>query len=209
MKLSIGETATVLGKSERQVRYMIQKDRLQAVKEGGRLRIESGDLPLSKSQLAALAKRLATARSAIDKGLEPIAKAADGEAPKRQYSVTDLIVFQAGAALHGEMIEQMGGEAAPCRQLAAALALVTRGCHSFQPGDKAKRFSAARDLLSSAVAALHLQPGDGGEERRGFAERIEQELIPKVAQLVARQEKRSRRSRFEPFGALSSRLGPR
>ena len=35
--------------------------------------------------------------------------------------------------------------------------------------------------------------------------RIEQELIPKLAQLVARQEKRSRRSRFEPFGSLAAR----
>ncbi len=42
MKLSLAETATVLGKSQRQVRYMIQNGKLEAAKRGGRWQIESG-----------------------------------------------------------------------------------------------------------------------------------------------------------------------
>ena len=78
---------------------------------------------------------------------------------------------------------------------------MARGCHSFHPADKANRFTAARDLLAEITADLLLFIGKDEDKRRGFAERIEQELIPKVAGLIARQEKRNRRSRFERFGS--------
>jgi excisionase family DNA binding protein len=47
--LSLAEAATVLGKSERQVRYMINNGRLKAVKIGGSWVVESSDLPLDCS----------------------------------------------------------------------------------------------------------------------------------------------------------------
>ena len=141
------------------------------------------------------------------KGLEPAAKASDQDGKNRQYSVTDLIAFQAGAALHRELVSELGVDDPVCSQLAAALGLLTRGCHCFHPADKAQRFTEARDLLADTTADLLLRVGDGEETRRGFAERIEQELIPKVGGLVARQDKRTRRSRFERFGGATPRGG--
>ena len=46
MRLSVTETATVLGKSPRQVRYMIQLGQLKAERQGKAWRIDGESLPL-------------------------------------------------------------------------------------------------------------------------------------------------------------------
>ena len=58
MELSLSEVATVLGKSERQVRYLIKTERLKASKQGGRWSIHSEDLPLTAEQREILSKRV-------------------------------------------------------------------------------------------------------------------------------------------------------
>ncbi len=214
MKLSIAETATVLGKSERQVRYLIRTGRLAAKKQKGRWKIESADLPLSDAERQALVERSQTARDAFEKGLEPLVKAArpaeekaksDADAAKRAYSVVDLFAFQAGEAIYRDLTSEISAEEPAARQLFEALALLTRGCHCYHPKEKASRFSEARELAATAVAGLLLQGGEKAEGRRAFAQRIEQELIPKVAGLVASYEKRSRHGRFDRFGSAVSR----
>lgn len=204
MKLSLAEAATVLGKSRRQLRYLIQTERLPATKAGGRWQIDSSDLPLTAAQRKALATRLKAARQAIDQGLLPAAKAAVEE-PRRQYSVTDLGAFQSGEEIYREAVRQLGRDDPGSIQLAQALVLVSRGCHTFQPADKASRFLEARDAAATAVAELLLADDDRGDRRRQLADRIEQELIPKIAGLVAVHEKRSRRSRFERFAAVGAK----
>ena len=47
MKLTLEQAAARLGKSERQIRYLVQNSRLAAEKVGGRWLIESDDLALS------------------------------------------------------------------------------------------------------------------------------------------------------------------
>lgn len=205
MKISLGETATVLGRSERQVRYLIKTGKLRAAKEGGQWRVATADLPLTEEKRHALADRMEVARDAFEKGLEPVAKVAGREEGRRQYSVTDLVAFQAGQAIFRELREDLGEEHAACRQLAAALTLVVRGCHNYQPADKANRFLEARELAAAAVAELLLR---GEARHRTLAERIEQELIPKISGLVASSERRSRSSRFDRFGGAGSRTGP-
>ncbi len=212
MKLSIAETATLLGKSERQVRYLIKTRRLEAAKEGSRWRIDSADLPLSDAQRQALAERSQVARQAFEKGLEPVAKAAlpspsggaGSEETKRSYSVTDLFAFQAGEVIYREVTGELGRDEPAARQLFETLSLLSRGCHSYHPRDKASRFNEARELAATAVAELLLHDGGEAEARRAWAQRIEQELIPKLAGLVASHEKRSRKSRFDRFGSAVS-----
>jgi excisionase family DNA binding protein len=213
MKLSIAETATLLGKSKRQVRYLIDQQRLPATKQGSRWRIDSAALPLDDAERQRLAERNELARRAFEKGLEPAvkaarpklegtsdgSKAADGEPAKRSYSVTDLLTFQSGESIYREMEKARGAEDRVCGTLFEALALVARGCHCYHPRDKASRFSEARELAATAVAELLLGGGEG-VRNRVLAERIEQELIPKLAGLVAAYEKRGRQSRFEGFG---------
>jgi excisionase family DNA binding protein len=66
MRLSLSEAATVLGKSERQIRYLIKSGHLTASKEGGQWRVT--DLLLTEGQRRSLAERLGAARAAFDKG---------------------------------------------------------------------------------------------------------------------------------------------
>jgi excisionase family DNA binding protein len=212
VKLSLSEAANVLGKSERQVRYLIKTGHLAAVRDGGRWRIDSADLPLSEAQRASLASRLEVARQAFERGLAPVAKTTGEkgeEAPKdsrRQYSVVDLTAFQKGQAVYRDLRQALGAQSLAGRRFHAALTLLARGCHSFQPAEKAARFTEARDQAAAAVAELLLQE-DSAEAARALAERIEQELIPKIAGLVATHEKRSRGARFERFGSIPVRGG--
>lgn len=213
MKLSIAETATVLGKSQRQIRYLIKTGDLCATKEGPRWRIDGADLPISDADRQALAERAQVARGAFEKGLEPVVKAALSapgdsaarEETKRSYSVTDLRAFQAGEAIYREVRRDLGPEEPAVAYLFEALALLSRGCHCFHPKEKAGRFTEARELAATAVAALFLHDGDEDARRRSLAQRIEQEMIPKVAGLVASYEKRSRQGRFDRFGSAAAR----
>ena len=54
MQLTIDQAAIRLGKTARQVRYLIQSERLPARKVGGRWVIESENLPLSEGQEKAI-----------------------------------------------------------------------------------------------------------------------------------------------------------
>jgi len=208
MLISLSEAATILGKTERQVRYLIKTGRLSARKAANRWLIDDTDLPLSDGQRRAVASRLGTAREAFDKGLEPAAKAAKKAKEDKHYSVTDLGAFRIGVEICRAITVELGADHAAGRHLDAALKWVAQGCHSFHPSDKAKRFTEARDLAAKAAAELLVQAGDGEDKRRGLAQRIEHELIPKLSGLVAAQEKRDRRSRFDRFGSLPSRTDP-
>jgi excisionase family DNA binding protein len=53
MHLTLEEAAQRLGKTVRQVRYLIQTGALRADKSSGRWRIDAADLPLSEPQRAA------------------------------------------------------------------------------------------------------------------------------------------------------------
>ncbi len=208
MKLSISEVATVLGKSERQVRYLIRKGELRAVKEGKKWAVASDDLPLDEGRKARLGERLAAARRALEDGLEPAAKAlASGtgtgggkETKSEHYSVTRLTAFESGAEIYRQLVQELG-DAAPARPyLIDALVEITRGCHRFHAEAKARSFGRARELTAAAVTHLLVAADDDGRCRR-LAGRLEQELIPKLSGLVAANEKGRRRSRFERFGA--------
>ena len=50
MELTLDEVATLLGKSDRQIRYMIEQETLPAVKKGKRWMIREEDIPQSHKQ---------------------------------------------------------------------------------------------------------------------------------------------------------------
>jgi hypothetical protein len=201
MKLSLAEAATALGKSERQVRYLIKTGRLSAAKQGGQWAIDSADLPLTEAQRQRLAERLRGAREAFDKGLDPATKAVAAGDARRQFSVTDLAAFRVAMDIYRDLKKDLGKEDPACLHLGAALVQMACGCHSFQPTDKVGRFTAARELAATAVAELLLAAEEGDRPGRSLAERLEQELIPKLGGLVAAYEKKNRRSRFDQVGS--------
>lgn len=207
MLLSLAEAAIALGQTQRQVRYLIKSGRLAARKEGGHWVIDSAALPLADGQRQAMAQRAATAREAVDKALAPAAKVAGGADPsgekaKRHYSVNDFQVFQVGAALCRELRAAYGGEDPAAACLFAALLRLARGCHAFQPEEKAARFTEARELAADAVTHLLLAGDQQDAARRALADRLEQEFIPKLAALLAGQDKRTGKRRQDRFGSF-------
>ncbi len=196
MKISLSEAAKILGRTERQVRYGIQKGQLAATKVAGRWRIDTEALPLSVDERRGLAERLAMAKAAFDKGLAPARKVA-GE--KKVYSLTRLEAFSQGAEVLQAMRGALGQTDPACEYVRSALEWVSRGFHSYHPRDKAARFTEAREEAASAVADLLLR--DSAEGAKELALRVEAEVIPKIAGLVAAYEKRSKKKRFDRFGS--------
>ncbi|MBF0131691.1 MAG: hypothetical protein HQL75_03780 [Magnetococcales bacterium] len=205
MNLSLTEAAIVLGKTPRQVRYLIKNGTLKAKKEKGCWVIDNADLPLSAAQRQAVARRAETAQNAMAEATEPLRKAAspapspaetktaDGEKEKKVYSVTDLKAFTLGADICRALETHLGREDSARLCLFEALKKLCRGCHAFQPPQKEARFTEAREAAADAVAILLLEGDADDPQRTTLARRIETELIPKLAALAAGQEKRARK----------------
>jgi len=220
LDLTLSETAIVLGKTPRQVRYLIKTGTLTAKKKNGCWVIDNTDLPLAPAERQAMARRAEVAQQAMAEATAPLQKAAtqepaslvkgrvEGDKEKKTYSVTDLKTFTLGAQIHREIESHLGREDPARLCLFDALKMLCRGCHAFQPPQKEARFTEAREAAADAVAFLLLE-GDGNDRQRMvLAERIETELIPKLAALAASQEKRTRKKGRESLrGFFPGSLG--
>ncbi|MEM7203294.1 MAG: helix-turn-helix domain-containing protein [Planctomycetota bacterium] len=191
MNLSLADTATVLGKSERQIRYLIRQERLPARKVGGRWVIDSADLPLTERQRAEIAQRTETARQAFEQGIAPATKATRDE--RKSYSVTDLDAFGIGLRTLRKMQSTHTPEDHTHSLVLTALEDLARGCHAFDPDAKSRHFSQARDAAARLLVHL-LVPATASECSRELVQEIESQWIPKISGLIAAQEKRARRT---------------
>lgn len=184
MRLTLDEAAVKLGKSSRQVRYLVSSGRLPAQKIGGRWFIDSTALPLSSGQQQALDRRERQLRSAVDEALE-----IDRPAPRR-YSVRDMKAFQLIQAAHVGAGERLGADHAATCFLKVALEHLACGCHRFDRADKADAYRAARDAASKSVCELYL---DGRDAANEIAASIEQDALAAVAGLLRRVDRRPSR----------------
>jgi hypothetical protein len=214
MDLSLADAATVLGRSPRQLRYLLRTGRIKARKIGTRWVISSADLPLTDAQRQGLAERAAAVRQAVDQALSPVDKAIRGtvlipEGPpagkKKHYSVRDLEPFRQGEEVYRAIVAALGREDEAARHLFGALDRITRGCHAYEPRDKCRELSAARESIASAVTCLLIGAESEDPRRSEFADRLERDVIPRLSRLLAAHERRSRRHRFESFGSRFSR----
>ena len=71
MEQTIEQAATALGKSVRQVRYLIKTGKLRARKIGASWVVESADLPRSPEQLEVAAQKVQRLREVVDDALDP------------------------------------------------------------------------------------------------------------------------------------------
>ncbi len=181
MRLSLQETAERLGKTTRQVRYLIQTGRLQAEKIGGRWTLDSASLELSPGQQQAVERQERQLRSAVEQGL-----GLDGERPRR-WSVRDIKAFQVALPLYRHCEQTHGAEHPATRALAEVMQELARGCHRFERSDKAAAYRAARDAASLALFHLLLLPGDAAAPQ---IDAIEQDLMAALAGLLRRLERR-------------------
>jgi len=94
MELTLEQAAVSLGKTRRQVRYLIQQGRLPARKTGGRWYVESAALQQDPAAAHRAQGRDAQLQSAIEEALRPAAT-------RRSYSLQDLKAFQVLLPLYG------------------------------------------------------------------------------------------------------------
>lgn len=103
VELTIEKAAALMDKTPRQVRYMIQKGRLRARKEGKRWYIDRKDLPEDLADpVQRQQRRLGKMRDAVEDAL------GTGEEPR--YSMTSLKAFGVARTLLFDLRETYGPE---------------------------------------------------------------------------------------------------
>lgn len=91
MELSLSEAARLLGKSERQVRYLLRSGKIQGRKgSNGRWEIRRKDLPLSAGQERAQHHKTERAAQLAEEILRP-------SDSKKSHSVRELRAYREGA----------------------------------------------------------------------------------------------------------------
>ena len=125
MQLTLEEAATRIGKSKRQVMYLINKGELPALKTAGRWWIESDDLPLSATQHRQHEQKQRQLRSAVEEALD---LDPESERPRR-YSVRDLKAFQIALPLYRQSATAVGADHPATHCLKRVLEQLTQGCH--------------------------------------------------------------------------------
>lgn len=184
MYLSVHEAAARLGKTPRQIRYLIKTGALAATKGAKSWRIDANALPTVQGRVEAQAHIQDAIDTAIDKTGAP------RPVHRRRYSLTDMKAFQIGQPLLTECVATLGAEHEASRALREALDLLAQGCHRFERDDKRRAYAASRDAASRAICALYLS---GETEAKALAERAEQELMAAFAGLIRRLSGRPRR----------------
>ena len=87
MEVTIRQAAARLGRSPRQIRYLIQKARIPARKVGGRWLVTISAAEQSTGQARAAAQKVEKLRAVVESALSL-------PPPRRRYSITDLKAFQ-------------------------------------------------------------------------------------------------------------------
>jgi hypothetical protein len=182
MQLTLEQTATRLGKSKRQVLYMIQTGRLPAQKIAGRWSIESDRLPRNEAQQRADERKQRQLRAAVEEALEIPPESTRS----KRYSVRDLKAFQIALPLHEKAVAELGAEHPATSCLKHVLEQLTQGCHRFERSDKAEAYRAARDQASLAVCELVLSKSAPADQ---LIHTLEQDLMASLAGLLRRVDR--------------------
>lgn len=115
--VSVTEAARLLGKSSRQVRYMIQQGELPATKAAGRWVVDAADLPLSPERRSRVTTNLERADHVVQDAMRPARAAVGGDvvpdAPAPAGSAPDAAATTAGTATTGTATT--AGPASPAR----------------------------------------------------------------------------------------------
>jgi excisionase family DNA binding protein len=193
MDLSITEAAHLLGKSHRQVRYMIKNGSLKARKAGRQWLIDRDDLPLSEGQVRASRHKLQRARQVVEESLGSALAVADKEvmARRRRYSVSQQPAFSLALPAYQKAVALLGDEHPAALAIREALCLITEGWHEFRPEQKIEPLRQARIHLCRALTEL-LVIDDCKPEISELVETIELQVLPSLGGLLRHAEKRGR-----------------
>ncbi len=183
MKLTLEQAAEQLGKSRRQVRYLIQSGQLTANKDGHRWYVDSEDMPRSPGQRQADRRKREQLAEVVDESL-----ALPTERGRQRYSVRDLRAFQVCLSIYHDTGAAFGAEHDARQALRQVLEHLARGCHRYGNHNKAAEYSKARDVASDAACALAIEDT---QIASGLLDRVEQDLMAALAGLLRRMERRS------------------
>jgi excisionase family DNA binding protein len=178
MKLTLEQACHELGKSRRQVRYLIDQGRLKAKKDGGRWTIDSDDLPHGDGRKQARERRSRQMQAVVEDSF-----AADSGKAKRRYSVRSIKAFALSLPLRREVAADLGVDHPATLALDRMLRLLAQGCHRFEDQYKAPAYREARDQAALAVFELLLQ---GDDKADAWADTLEQEVMPAFSGLLRR-----------------------
>ena len=183
MKVTLVEAARLLGKSPRQLRYMLKQGEVKGEKSEGRWVFDDADLPRSPAQEQARQRKAAELEAAVGEALESTLRKPRG----RGYSVTDLVAFRTGAAACREAARRMGDEHRATVAMRASVVALGQGCHRFHHREKNEAYSRAREEAAAAVALLHI---DGGDAARTLADEVEANYLTSLVGLLRRPERK-------------------
>jgi len=186
MELTLREAGHLLGKTPRQLRYLIQNGRIAARKQGKHWLLERESLPLSEAQLRSRERKAHELRGVVEDALGPHL-APPG---RRRYSVQATAAFSVGRPIFAAARERLGDDHPAVEALRDALVAVTQGCHRFHHREKLEAYRDGREHASRAVALLLLDPG---VEVEALTRDVEEELLPALTGLIRRSERRARR----------------
>jgi excisionase family DNA binding protein len=183
MALSIKEAATILGKTRRQVAYMIEQGELPAKKSGGRWVIERADLSVDAQRQQRVSRKQAEFKAVIEEAVIP---------GTQRYTLRDLKAVQLAIPVYRQLVERGAGYEAAALHMRECLDQLAVGCHRYDRQEKTLAYRAARDAAS--LAAIDLILSQGADASEPLLDAIEQELMPAMAGLLRRSERARARS---------------
>ena len=176
--VSISEAAILLGKTERQIRYMIQKQTLDAYKDGSRWIISIKNRPKPETNERQM------------RGLQATVEATLGisDHKKTKWTVRSLDIFEKGRNIYLETQEKFGDKAsAVLYSLFLALQAITRGTHAYHRAQKIRNYQRARQYTCDAITQALLHKDVNIHD---VADKLEQDLLTHLSGLMRRAERR-------------------
>ncbi len=190
MELTISEAAHLIGKSNRQIRYLIKNGKLPAHKRGGQWFVKRSELPLTQAQAMAAERKLSRARDVVEEALGPPLAVVENEAVdrRRRFSVQRQPAFRFALPAYRTAVSLVGAEHPAALAMRRALFLITEGWHEFQPQHKVTPLRQARSCLCEALTEL-LLVDEAQQEVAALSETIELQVIPALGGMLRYSEK--------------------
>ena len=183
MQLTIDQAAAAMGKSARQIRYLIQQGRVQARKVQGRWLIDGDSLPNGASKQKASARKVEQIQETVENALD-----LPPRSQTKRFTVRSLKAIEIGLPIYRDAVAKLGADHPACAALQTLFEHVVRGAHRFENPDKLEAYRAGRDAASLAVCNLLIA---GDETASAIADTIEQELMPAITGLLRRLSRKS------------------
>jgi excisionase family DNA binding protein len=180
VELSLQQTADILGKTRRQVLYMIDQGRLPGKKVGGRWVIDRADLQVDEEMQQRMSQKQARFKAVVEDALTP--------GRERRYTLRDLKAVQLAAPIYRQLAAHGAGWEKATTYMRDCLDKLALGCYRYDRQEKTAAYRAARDAASLACMELLLRTATGQAEP--LLDAIEQELMPAFAGLLRRNERR-------------------